>query len=338
MSDRDQPRLNTVHDLFKYAIEHQSGMDANPESDSREGQALNPLDPERRRFLEEALTANTVDVTEELKKGMTTLDRFLTEYDQNDGTMNDENRDLVLDTIDMLLQWVGQVDFARDFFTLGGYPILVRLFDVRCESIQTAAFNLAAELLQNNPSTQATALSNGLLRLLIEKMENDAHPPSIRVKTIYCLSALLRGNDDAIEQFLTSDGVDVLVRVLLTRSNETRLCIKVSFLLHSLSSTHSQLLDTLLQRGLIDVFVDILQRPTCPAHEFLLQILLTGCETNAAFVTECRRPELRLRFVLRTIIDSCRGKEEHLEVETSAVALFQHCFDQHSPEGEECER
>jgi hsp70-interacting protein len=332
MSDeRNQPRMNTVQDLFKYAIEHQSTADQGVQS-SAASSAVGPLDPERRRFLEEALLASTVDVVDELNKGIAALNKYLDLASQNDGITGEQDEEEALGTIDTLIEWVGQIDFARDFFTLGGYDLLIRLFDCRSKRVQTITFDLAAELLQNNPATQTIALTNGLMTRLITQLQT-TDSPQIRVKTIYCLSSLLRGHDAAIEQFLNSDAIDSLVRVLQSRSDESRLCTKVSFLLHSLSSTHSQLLDILLQRGLVDVFVTILQQASsCQAHQFLVETLKNGCDKDERFVSECRRPELQLRSTLSTILDRCKHQEEYIELQSSASELFELCFGSESNE------
>ena len=324
-----QPRINTINDLFKVAIQYQRPNDEDDSTDRPQ-----PLDEERRRFLEQALLQNTVNVADILKQGIERLQTTLNEMDLNQGTISEQEQERALETLDNLLQWVGQIDFARDFLTLGGYPVIARLLQCNNQKLIVATFDLCAELLQNNVSTQKTVLDNGLLGVLIGRLQredfNDSNDQrsyaDVKAKAFYCLSSLLRGNDVAIEKFIQSDGISVLVQLMQSEMSNERLCTKVSFFLSSLTATHPFVLNLLLERGFVDIFVAILHGESNQSHEFLLSILNNGCLTNEEFVQECCRPELGLKSLLHDKINFCKDKEEHLETLSVAQNLLKTCF------------
>ncbi|GAA98885.1 uncharacterized protein L969DRAFT_88935 [Mixia osmundae IAM 14324] len=139
---------------------------------------------------------------------------------------------------DRLLAWdeleclVELIDNANDLEPLGLWPTIVDCLTAKEEAIQIQACWVAGTATNNNPKAQAAFLAKEPLPTLVALINSTAASAELRSKAIYCLSAALRHNDEAVVRFGELHGWLSLRVALHDPSIAVRR--KTVFLIHSL--------------------------------------------------------------------------------------------------------
>ncbi|XP_063216243.1 hsp70-binding protein 1-like [Bacillus rossius redtenbacheri] len=261
-----------------------------------------PLDQERRLFLEQALKSLAVYVVDMLVRAVKVLHKASTLSLDDDPSECEAALDDILDHVD-------HIDFANDFHKIGGFSILPSCLNSPHVSVRWRTAQLVGELTQNNRYCQHHALEVGLLPALLSLLDCDPDQV-VRVKALYAVSCLVRNNEQALKIFREHDGFSVLLRAL--QSDVDKLRVKAAFFLSALKQPH--VLEELLKMGFVELFATLVSCDMSPATEHLLSALLTLVTDCSAARTECRRPELGLRSRLVQLVEDCRNKEEYQEV------------------------
>lgn len=132
------------------------------------------MDPERQRWLEEALSRMSVDVVKELAAAI----EVFSKGSVLDPNATDDEIDEVVEAFERVGDWVDNIDMANNFHKLGGFKVLERCLRSPTPSIRAASANALAELTQNNPYCQEHVLDfdadSTVLRHLLNMLENDA--------------------------------------------------------------------------------------------------------------------------------------------------------------------
>ena len=140
MTGDHQPRQpKDMKGLLKFCFEATKSEDAPDISDPEK--ILSEMDPEHRRWLEEALSSMSVDIVQQLTNGIKIL---------NSGA-GDEEKEEVLDQLE---DWLGNIDMAVNFHKVGGFSCLRKCLASSSPGVRAGACNLIAEISQNNPYCQ----------------------------------------------------------------------------------------------------------------------------------------------------------------------------------------
>lgn len=326
----EPPRLpRNMQDLLRLAIETQEGASS---SSGATPPAPQPMDQNRQEWLTGAMS-QLADPVAEMKKGIEIIGRAIA--DSNSSGMTDEVETGLASTLDVLIDYVGSIDYANDFNKLGGLSLFVPLLDMNITEIKIKACELFAEIVQNNPKAQSNAIEAGLMPVFTHLLDADSDN-NVRVKALYALSCLVRDNPEAQHRFDSElDGLSVLLRAVQTETPDHKLRIKASFLLTSLTSSRPAFKDTLFRMGFVEQLVALLQTEHNSSHEYLLSALNALVSEHEAALKETHRPELRLAELLREKLNVLKDLPEFSEERYFASNLLQLCFpSQDSPEEE----
>lgn len=178
------------------------------------------MDPERRRFLEEALKAMSVDVVAEMQ----TICGILMNADAS------ENDKMV--AITNLGDYVESLDTANDFCKIGGLPVLMKCLDSEIASLREYTARTIGAMSQNNPFCQKEFLGNNFLPKLIELI-ND---PEVGVKALYGVSGIIRGYEPATANFIEINGLECLLSCLSCGTEKIR--THTMFMLNAMIADH----------------------------------------------------------------------------------------------------
>lgn len=291
----NQPRpARDMKGLLRFA------MEATAMEDAPSASHFQPMDDERRKFLEDTLKSMTVDLIEVISKSLTTLSGVKDLKQDDDAEEYEEALETISDIVD-------NIDLANDFHKMGGFDVLIECLKSSHTSLQWRTAELIAELNQNNPYCQSHSLSSGLLSILLEMVDNGSSE-AVRVKALYGVSCIVRDNKEGLKKFMHEDGFSVLLRAM--QSNVDKLKVKSAFLLGALCSEHPAIRDDLQKMGWVHQLVGLISEERTPSHEHLLSALLALIRDHEECMKDCRNPALQLQSLLTSYIESVRGKEE----------------------------
>ncbi|XP_049548731.1 hsp70-binding protein 1 [Anopheles darlingi] len=300
----DNPRHpRNLQGLLKFAVE------ATKEEDAPQESRLQPMDEERRRFLENALNSLTVDVVKELEKAMQTL---------LDASSSDEAK---VEAIEIVTDYVQDVDAANDFFKIGGFTILRPGLESSSASLRAVTLSLIADLAQNNPFCQQKLLEMSLLPKLTELL-SDEQP--VAEKALHAISCLVRHHEPCLAAFIEIGGLECILGCIQADSEKLR--VKSAFLLSNLCGELEPVRDEFIKLNAIEVLVDAV-KPT-DTYDPKLETALSSLQV----LTECKAGVERcsqvsgFREKLEAIIKQSAGKEECEDQLNYAKTLMQRCF------------
>lgn len=299
-----QPRINNMQSLLQVSIQHQNPSSSNSNQ-------FEQMSAERRQFLESAIQDITVDHIEVLKKQINNLNELCVRLNSKNPLTEDEEDEYSKLLEEDLLDNVSNIDFANDFFKLGGFNSLTELIDCELVKFKVPALNLVAELVQNNDFCQQASFELNYLTKFIHIIEKDKNQ-TIILKTIYALSCLLRGNDKILNEFLKrDDNIRALLNVMVKFSLNEKIVFKSSFLLNSICGIRSELYDTLTRLGFVFVATDLMKTNFEQTHEYILAILVGMCENIEQAKRDCKTTQLKV--ILEKKIKFFKNKDEYLE-------------------------
>ncbi|XP_012252016.2 hsp70-binding protein 1-like isoform X1 [Athalia rosae] len=296
----NQPRQPTnLQGLLRFAMEATRNEDAPSASN------FQPLDQERQRFLNDALTSMTVNVIEELQKSIKVLLGASELRAEDDPSEYDK-------ALEVIANYVDNMDTANDFYKIGGFTIFGPCLNSTHSSLRWRAADIIAELTQNNPYCQEKILEAGLMPILLNMVDTDPSEQT-RIKALYAVSCLVREYPISLRHLDVNDGYSVLLRAM--QSPVEKLQIKSAFLLSSLCSKDENIDNmktTLVKMGLIEQAAGLLamQSLPCDTRDQLLRVLAGLANNNyLPALRECRRPELCLRQTLERLRYELKAEE-----------------------------
>ncbi|XP_064077792.1 LOW QUALITY PROTEIN: hsp70-binding protein 1-like [Macrobrachium nipponense] len=266
---------------------------------------MSMMDPERRRFLEEALTGMTVDVVKKLAEAVKTL--F-----EDAVTIPGENVEEQEEALDTISEYVEDLNYAKDLQKMGGFPALIRCLDSPHESLRASAANVIGEVCQNNLDCQSSMLALNPIPTLLHMMDNDSSKQA-KVKALFALSCLVRGYTDGERKFLELDGFSYLMRAM--QSGEEKLVVKSAFFLNNLIDNDNFRKDAIMSMGYVeqlrysilnnDAVDNVSRKEHC--HPM---VLATLAMSYPPALSDCLRPEFNLPCSLRSRLTTIKGKSE----------------------------
>ncbi|XP_070386500.1 hsp70-binding protein 1-like isoform X2 [Dermacentor albipictus] len=326
MSGDDNPRNpNNLPALLNFCVRN-TATEGAPSSSTAS------MDPERRKWLEEAMSEMTVSPVEEMQKNLNVIKETLSHHRESAEQAPTEEACCTLESaLETITEYVGSIDYAKDFHKIGGFDVLEDLLCFPNSGVQSKACELVAELVQNSPYCQKQAAYS--LKFLLQLV--DATQEAVRLKALYAVSCLVRHNILVYLEFEKLDGFSVLLRAL--QSESPRLKTKAGFLLSSLCSQQGKSRDTLIRMGFVEQLAAMLRHEPGPHREHLLSTLDTLVSVCPSAREECRRPELQLEDTLRTGLASSHGREEQREEYDHSAHILATCFADSGTAGEHAE-
>nr|XP_023014471.1 hsp70-binding protein 1-like [Leptinotarsa decemlineata]XP_023014472.1 hsp70-binding protein 1-like [Leptinotarsa decemlineata] len=302
-----QPRQpSSLQGLLRFAMEATKTEDAPHDS------VFQPLDEERKRFLENALKSMTIDVVEVLQKQIQTL-RKIENLKPGDDTTE------FVEAIDTILEYVDNIDIANDFHKIGGFTILYPCLKCSNAKVRAGGCELLAVLCQNNTYCQKIVLDNEFIPMLLSLIEKD-EDTIVAVKAIYALGGIVRENSEGLNQLLHYNGLSFLLNTL--KRNNEKFTIKATFLLSSLCRSSPEIKDHLINLGFVSTLISLISMERLTSHEHVLSLLVCLVENNVKAISECKNPSLKLKEVLQRYLASIRSKEECQEEEEYCKRLL----------------
>ena len=282
------------------------------------------MSEERRQFLEAAIQHITVDHVQVLKKQIEKLNELIVKLNSPKTPLSeDETEEYCRLLEEDLVENVSNIDFANDFYKLGGFSALTELIDCELTTFKAATMSLIAELVQNNEFCQRVSFELNYLNKfvnIIEKNQNEL----IVLKTVYALSCLLRGNDQILNEFLRrDDNLRALLNVMVKFSSNDKIVFKISFLLNSICGLKPELYETLGRLGFVFVAVQLMQSDVQKTHEYVLAILVGMCENGDQAKRDCRT-ETDLKRIVENKMKCFKNKDEYIEEVDYCKRLLEH--------------
>lgn len=161
----------------------------------------------------------TVDVIAEFQKAIEIL--------ESDNSTNDEK----LDALDVIREYVDNIDFANNFIKIGGSTIIISCLDSDNAEIRASSANLIAELTQNNPFCQRHFTEKDIFSKLM-KLLNDEE--NVACSALYAISCMVRHYETALAEFIKRKGIECLMGCL--KDDQPKLFIKACFLMNALAT------------------------------------------------------------------------------------------------------
>jgi len=281
--------------LLKFCLEATRGEDAPVEDPDK---VLQEMDPERKKWLEEALSSMAVDFIEQLANGIRILNSDTADLDEKE------------EVLDKLEDWLGNIDMAVNFHKIGGYSCLKNCLTCPHPSLRSGASHLIAEISHNNPYCQEKFVAEGFLDLLVVQLDQDSDE-HCQVKALYAISCMVRDQPLSLAKFGQIGGWSVLVRAV--QRDNTKLRTKGCFMISSASQVSGQVVKEMVDMGLVLQLVHILHLPFDNSNEYVLSALLTLLKNSSQARDEARADNLGLVDILVNRLKLLDDKEEYIE-------------------------
>ncbi|KFB49557.1 AGAP008392-PA-like protein [Anopheles sinensis] len=302
-NDPNQPRQpRNLQGLLKFAMEATKDEDAPHESH------FSQMDEERRRFLEEALKSLTVDVVQELEKAMNVL-------------LNPESDDETkADSIEIVIDYVQDIDTANDFFKVGGFVIVKPGLESSSAAVRAGTLRLIGELAQNNPFCQQHLLELNILPKLTELLTDE---PAVAQQAMHAISCMVRHHEPCLAAFIDIGGLECILGCIQTDNEKLR--IKSSFLMSNLCTEFEPVRDEFIKLNAVErVMAAVKPSKDYDAKlETALSTLQVLTESKEG-IRRCRDGSMKQK--LQSIIKLNTGKEECQEQLEYAQTLLKRCF------------
>jgi len=288
-------------------------MEAQEAGGQATAQPLQPLDAERRDFLQAALQSMSVDVIAIMKNNIAQL--------QQVDNISDDEVSMKLDAFGSILDYVDNMDVANDFHKINGFSIFEPCLHCNRGEIRAHVCHLIAELSQNNPYIQGVICEcTNVLPTLLNALRHD-ECPEVKIKALYAISCITRESAIGYGNFQQYNGLEALRSALETGCDKLR--TKAAFLLTALQRMDASLLDTMLSMNFLAVIINILKEEHQTSHEqllSLLKLLLDEGKGKGKLDADMRRV---IAEKLRKTMDIVRGQEELIDVQEDCEDLQQ---------------
>jgi len=314
-----QPR--DLEGLLKFCMQVTASEDA-------PAAAVQEMDPDRRRWLEEAIAGMTVDVVKQLAEAIKILGGPAA-FDPEASEDDLEEIEMAFEAVD---DWCGNLDMANNFHKIDGFHVLKKVLNESPHAMARAcAANAAAEMAQNNPYCQENFVSDGFLPVLLNLMEKDGQE-LVKLKSLYAISSIVRDYPAGTKAFLDLSGADSLLRTLQSTSNP-RLRAKACFFVAVVASEDDQAKAVFCQMGFARQLVAMLQFEEwdLSLHEQAARGLHTLLVANPAVQRDLvDSAELSFRTLVDKKISELESKGEAQDERDFFLAIKNMCFDQGS--------
>jgi len=293
--------------LLKFCFEATKGEDAPDISDPEK--ILHDMDPEHRQWLEEALSSMSVDIVQQLTNGIKILN----------SDAEDEEKEEVLD---LLEDWLGNIDMAVNFHKIGGFCCLRKCLQSSSPGVRAGACHLMAEISQNNAYCQEKFVTEGFIQLLLQQLDSDSDD-KCQVKAMYAISCISRESPETLTKFGDIDGWSVVLRAV-QRDND-KLVTKGCYFISASAGASSSAARHMLDMGMVTQLAGLLTHAPeiMPHHEQMLAALRALINSSQEAKEQAKDPGLGLVWVLLQMRDEVEGQEELEECVEHCTKMLQ---------------
>lgn len=207
----NERKIRDMLGLVKFCLETTAKEDAQGSSDVSQ-----PMDPDRRAWLQNAINSMTVDTTRQLLEKLALVKETVYQLEKNPNNQNIPVQKTCT-AIEVLTDLCEEIDYACDFVKLDGFSIFKPLIGCTHEEMIVKACELIAALAQNNPVCQTMAMNTRLLERLLDFVDLKDQHSHIKARSfaLYAISSIIRSNQEVRIFFeSTLDGLAVLLRLL----------------------------------------------------------------------------------------------------------------------------
>lgn len=300
--DEREARIpSNMKDLLKFCMENTKTEDA-PGADSSSSD-VKELGSEDRAWLEGALNTLTESPVRRMKECI----RILKSPNNADEQNEEDDREAALEE---LMEWCEYIDFAIDFYKIGGFDILSPLLHDPDPEIRWRTLDLIGALVQNNSFCQTAILDAGLLNTMMKVLDND-DKNTVRIKALFAISCLCREAPTAQDNFIKMDGFSYLMRAM--QADVEKLKIKSAFLMRNIVTQQPAVKDTLCDMGMLEQLIGHLREDHSLFHEHLMACLVSIVTDHSRSLEDCKRPQLQFTEILQEKLKSLHGRDEFRE-------------------------
>lgn len=281
-------------------------MDATKAEDAPGESQFTEMDPERRRFLEEALRGLTVNVVEQLETAVKTIMDEKSEEDE------------VREALEVIGDYVQDIDAANDFFKVGGFLILNPCLASPHASVKSQVMRLIKDLAQNNPFCQEKLLEHGILDKLVASLSDCSD--QVSSYGMSAISALVRAYEPGLKAFLDVGGLECMLGCI---GDETRikLQIRVAFLISTITAENPYLVNNFVKLNAVERIVPHVDELSKEGGELedqdkvmRLENFLSALASLTSIdegVKRCESTDLQEK--LQGILKTTKGREEEFQ-------------------------
>ena len=311
----DQPRQpKDMKGLLKFCLEATKAEDAPDISDPEK--ILHDMEPEQKKWLEEALSSMSVDIVQQLTNGIRILN----------SEAGDEEKEEVLD---LLEDWLGSIDMAINFHKIGGFSCLRKCLQSSSPGVRAGACHLMAEISQNNAYCQEKFVNEGFIQLLLQQLDSDSDS-QCQVKALYAISCIARDSPETLTKLGDSDGWSVVLRAV--QRDNVKLVTKGCFFITASVVASSLAARQMLDMGMVTQLAGLLAQEFSPHHEQVLAAL--RALMNSFQEAKEQAKEAGLERLLLQRREELRGQEEFEESVEHCEKILQLLAPEFLPTGE----
>ena len=311
----DQPRQpKDMKGLLKFCLEATKAEDAPDISDPEK--ILHDMEPEQKKWLEEALSSMSVDIVQQLTNGIRILN----------SEAEDEEKEEVLD---LLEDWLGSIDMAINFHKIGGFSCLRKCLQSSSPGVRAGACHLMAEISQNNTYCQEKFVNEGFIQLLLQQLDSDSDS-QCQVKALYAISCIARDSPETLTKLGDSDGWSVVLRAV--QRDNVKLVTKGCFFITASVVASSLAARQMLDMGMVTQLAGLLAQEFSPHHEQVLAAL--RALMNSFQEAKEQAKEAGLERLLLQRREELRGQEEFEESVEHCEKILQLLAPEFLPTGE----
>ena len=183
--------------------------------------------------------------------------------------------------LEELADYADDLDQANDMYIIGGLQICSAFLKHHDPDFQALACEIIGNAIQNNERIVQFAADTFVLKELIKMVEGGSkEADTVRVKALYALSCMVRGNEGALLKFNELEGYNVLIIAL--QSGVGKLRTKALFLISNICISFPDQCEVYYSMGVLEQVLAQLAPPAPGSPD-----LLTSLEIIHSLGTEC---------------------------------------------------
>ncbi|XP_060844727.1 uncharacterized protein LOC132924432 [Rhopalosiphum padi] len=160
--------------------------------------------------------------------------------------------------IDVIAEFIINIDYANDFVKLGGLYIFLPCFRSEHPSVRIKTCEFLCRLVLNNQYCQNKFMENTncfKLQVLMYMVEND-NDDEVRVKALIAIYSLFRRNLPVFWQFIAHGGKDLIINSLKIPIDE--LTFKAVFIISFTCDMSNDVVELYIDNGVVEIISSII--------------------------------------------------------------------------------
>lgn len=318
----DPSKLSFLQNVLRYSTSHTpTGNDSSadppvqalsdtPANSNSATTVTREMSPERKKWLEHALSSMSINPIDEMKKCIKVI-------------VEDEETPRIVEALETLKDWCEDINFAIDFHKLNGYSLLPGLLNNASSEVRALTCELIGTLAQNNPYCQESLIESKILPLMLFKLDKDASD-EVKIKAMFAISCMTRDFELGHRKLLEGNGLDVIIKAL--GSPVEKLQIKCCFLCSSICN-NKNIKNALTKKNLIQTLIEMYRQPESNIHEHILSAISVLIDDNPTAVRQAKdMKEINFKQILTQRIQMIADQPPHDEERQMATTLFESLF------------